>query len=137
MNRQNDEKTASNPRERMTMKSSGNGAPDTQSRIEQEVEATLRRFEAEAPPKAGPDFYFAVKRKIRQQEPAPRAPERLGFGRRVLVPAFFALMVVLNIVAAVLVFSSQKTELQAKEQGFSALAQEYALGRIDYAGYSK
>jgi len=137
MNRQNDEKTASNPRERMTMRSSGNDAPDIRSRVEHEVEETLRRFDGEAPPKAGPDFYFAVKRKIRQQESAPRMQERPGFGRRVLVPAFFALMVVLNILAAVFVFNSQKTELQAKEQGFSALTQEYALGRIDYAGYSK
>ncbi|MCX6563345.1 MAG: hypothetical protein NTU60_07035 [Candidatus Aminicenantes bacterium] len=119
------------------MKPTGDNPMAIKNRIENEIEETLRCFEAEAPPAAGPHFYAAVRRKIRNLTPAPPLPVPLGFRRRILVPAVLVLMVVLNIVTAALVSQAKKTEIEAKQQGLAALAEDYSVGRIGYASYLK
>lgn len=104
--------------------------------VEREVEATLRCFETEPRLADDPGFYAALRRRIRAEESA--RPERaLPFRRRVLIPALMVLMVVLNIVTALAVTRTRRTETLAREQGLTALVQTYAADQAGLTSYLK
>lgn len=105
--------------------------------IEREVEATLHGFETDRRLADDPEFYAALRRRIRAEE-RPAAPPAGGFfRRRILVPALLIVMVVLNIVTALAVTRIRKTEIETREQGLTALVQSYAAEQAEFASYLK
>jgi hypothetical protein len=103
---------------------------NNRNRIELEVEETLGILDREAVITEGPDFLAGVRRRIRASTPA-RKPPAVLFLRRVVVPALFILLVVLNIVSAVFLQRIRKSDSEAKLQGFNALAKDYAAYQSD------
>ncbi len=123
-------------RERRTGPSAGLGDMSRKKIVEREIEATLRCFETEPRLADDPGFYAALRRRIRVEEkagPGIALPVR----RRVLVPALLTLMVVLNIVTALAVTRTRRTETQTREQGLAALVQTYAADQAEFASYLK
>lgn len=137
MTRQPDDETTSNPLGSESMKHSALSPFEVERRIEDEIRATVRAFEEDAPPPLGPGFYAGVRRKIRGQAAGPAPFPRLGFAWKILVPAALALLAALNIVTAVEVSQTKKSSLTAKRDAVTALAEDYNVGRIGYASYVK
>ena len=108
---------------------------DNRERIEDEVQKTLDGFGRDPAPPAGPDFYAGVLRKIRALDAPEKAPSGVRLGWRRLVPAALVLMVGLNIVTAVFVNRAKKADLQARQQAYTALAEDYAAFQNELAAY--
>ena len=121
MNRQNFAETTSNPVKGLEDRPPGGADMNNRNRIDREVEETLGLLNHQASMEESPDFLAGVRRRIRAGEPARRTP----------VPALLALLVVLNIVAAVSMLRLRRSDSEAKLQGFTALAKDYAAYQAD------
>jgi hypothetical protein len=130
MNRQNSAKTTSNSMKGLENRPPGGVDMDNNNSIEREIEETLGLLDRQASMAASPDFLIGVRRRIRAAEPARRSPA-LFFVRRVVVPALLALLVVLNVVAAVSVQRLRRSDSEARRQGYTALAKDYAAYQGD------
>ena len=130
MNRQNFAETTSNPMKGLEDRPPGGADMNNRNWIDREVEETLGLLDRQASMEESPGFLAGVRRRIRTGEPARRTPA-LFFIRRVVVPALLALLVVLNIFAAVSVLRLRRSDSEAKLQGFTALAKDYAAYQAD------
>jgi hypothetical protein len=130
MNRQNSAETTSKSMKGLENRPPGGEAMNNKNPIEREVEETLGLLNRQASMAASPGFLAGVRRRIRAAEPARRSPA-LFFVRRVVVPALLILLVVLNIVAAVSVQSLRRSDSEARQRGYTALAKDYAAYQSD------
>lgn len=130
MNRQKSEETTSNPVKGMEDRPPGGETMNNRNRIGREVEETLGILDHEASITASPDFLTGVRRRIRTGAPV-RAPRAVFFLRRVVAPALLIFLVVLNIVTTVFILRIRKSDSEAKLQGLTALAKDYAAYQSD------
>ena len=115
---------------------SGEDAMKSKEQIEQEVMKTLQCFEQRESIECNPFFATRVLARIRSLEEEQRARSlRKVFSLGYLRPALLALIVVLNIASAIIVFRGSQTQTNVREQYLTAFADEYALNQQEYDAF--
>ena len=105
----------------------------SKAQIEQEVMKTLECFEQRTPIECNPFFSTRVMARIRSLEETQHARSlRRVFSLGYLRPALLALIVVLNIASAIIVFRGTQTQTNGREQYLTAFADEYAMNQQEY-----
>ena len=105
----------------------------SKEQIEQEVMKTLQCFEQRESIECNPFFSTRVLARIRSLEEEQRMRSlRKVFSLGYLRPALLALIVVLNITSAIIVFRGTQTQTNVREQYLTAFADEYALNQQEY-----
>jgi len=110
---------------------------DRKSRIEHEVEETLRAFEREAAPAPRPDFYAHVRTKLLGAEASDPLVPSFPFVRRILLPAGLAAMIALNILTVLSLGRQPASPSPGRQQAMTALAREYDLKTDAVSAYWK
>lgn len=100
-------------------------------RIEQEVEKTIQCFESAEKLEDNPFFYTRVKARIESRKKQSRK-NLWQFSWGILKPAFFVLIVVINIVTVTIYFTSKQSQTNDQEQLLQAFAQEFTLDQSSY-----
>jgi hypothetical protein len=140
MSRKSDIETSSKALKGIPAGDGGAQTMDRKSRIEYEVDETLRAFECDAAPLPRPDFFARVQARIRNADPAPRTDFALSFRRRILLPVALGLMIALNIFTARSLVrrpASRAAIAASRQQAVLALAEEYDLKPGGEPGYWK
>ncbi len=137
MRRKSEDKTASKDDEGAPDAAGGPNPMSSRERIGREVEATLRSLDTISPPRHRPDFYAGIAARIHEAD-APRRPAFASLLRpRVLIPAAFTLLIIVNIVTAVVLYRRSDADAAGRRQSMAALAEEYGLGSNAISSYWK
>jgi len=100
-------------------------------RIEIEVEKTLACLDEVERIEAGPHFLTRLLTRIRDLERGPKALALPVFIYRLLRPALLGLMIAINVILAVLMFDSGRSQAETRKDSISAMASYYGLQESD------
>ena len=96
-------------------------------KIEREIEKTLGCFDTAQRLKADPYFYTRLRARIADEEKGRRSILRGLFSPNMLRPVFLAVVVLLNLITAAIIFRGHYRTPNTRDRYLSAFAEEYSL----------